>query len=336
MPQDVADLVARAQGRRPPGLRRAGASHLRRTYTLALRLTGNEEDARDVVQEAYLRAFRGLKRFRGDAQFSTWLYRITANCAATHLGRRAKHRHERARRRRPVVDERPGPRPGALAPRPPTARPAHRGARGPAAQAAGRSSCSATSTTCPTRPSPPSSGSPRPRPRSGSTGPARSSAEHAVPAAVRGGARCGVRTLADDLRGDRRRHGAARRRRSDATSRAACGARPSSSSTASCSGRCGPCAPRCSSPRPACSPTSWPASRTAGERHAIRSILSGRRVAYLGGLAAAAAAGAAGAVIFASRRQLRSPADAARRPSRASIAAGGPAAGGLRQRWGRC
>jgi RNA polymerase sigma-70 factor, ECF subfamily len=64
------------------------------TYTLAFRLTGNEEDARDVVQEAYLRAYKSLKRFRGDAQFTTWLYRITANCAATYLGRRRKHRHE--------------------------------------------------------------------------------------------------------------------------------------------------------------------------------------------------------------------------------------------------
>jgi len=64
------------------------------TYALALRLTANEEDARDVVQEAYLRAYRGLKRFRGDAAFTTWLYRITANCASTQLGRRNRHRHE--------------------------------------------------------------------------------------------------------------------------------------------------------------------------------------------------------------------------------------------------
>jgi len=63
-------------------------------YTLAFRLTGDEEDARDVVQESYLRAYRGLKRFRGEAQFSTWLYRITANCASTHLGKRRRHRHE--------------------------------------------------------------------------------------------------------------------------------------------------------------------------------------------------------------------------------------------------
>jgi RNA polymerase sigma-70 factor (ECF subfamily) len=64
------------------------------TYTLAHRLTGDDDDARDVVQDAYLRAFRGLRRFRGDAQFATWLYRITANCASTHLGRRQRHRHE--------------------------------------------------------------------------------------------------------------------------------------------------------------------------------------------------------------------------------------------------
>lgn len=64
------------------------------TYTLAFRLCGNEEDARDVVQDAYLRAYRGLKRFRGDAQFTTWMYRITANCANTLMGKRSRHRHD--------------------------------------------------------------------------------------------------------------------------------------------------------------------------------------------------------------------------------------------------
>ena len=62
------------------------------TYTLALRLTRHEEDARDVVQEAYLRAWKGLRRFRGDAQFSTWLYRITANTAFTQVQKRRRHR----------------------------------------------------------------------------------------------------------------------------------------------------------------------------------------------------------------------------------------------------
>lgn len=64
------------------------------TFTLARRLVSDDDDARDVVQEAYLRAFRSLSSFRGDAQFTTWLYRITANCASTHLGRRRRHRHD--------------------------------------------------------------------------------------------------------------------------------------------------------------------------------------------------------------------------------------------------
>jgi RNA polymerase sigma-70 factor, ECF subfamily len=62
------------------------------TYTLAVRLTGNEEDARDVVQEAYLRAWKGIRRFRGDAQFTTWMYRITANASYTHLQKRSRQR----------------------------------------------------------------------------------------------------------------------------------------------------------------------------------------------------------------------------------------------------
>ncbi|MCP3935005.1 MAG: sigma-70 family RNA polymerase sigma factor [Actinomycetia bacterium] len=64
------------------------------TYTLAHRLTGNADDASDVVQEAYIRAYRNLKSFRGDAKFSTWMYRITANCASTHLSKRRMNHHD--------------------------------------------------------------------------------------------------------------------------------------------------------------------------------------------------------------------------------------------------
>ncbi|HEX6237973.1 MAG TPA: RNA polymerase sigma factor [Acidimicrobiales bacterium] len=106
MPQDVAELVTAARG----GDRAAFDALVRltyaETYTLAYRLTGNEDDARDVVQDAYLRAYRGLRRFRGEAQFSTWMYRITANCAATYLGRRARHRHDDLDDSGPVVDPR--------------------------------------------------------------------------------------------------------------------------------------------------------------------------------------------------------------------------------------
>jgi RNA polymerase sigma-70 factor (ECF subfamily) len=77
------------------------------TYALARRLVSDDDDARDVVQEAYLRAFRSIKRFRGDAQFTTWLYRITANCASTHLGKRRRHRHDELDEEVAVPDPRP-------------------------------------------------------------------------------------------------------------------------------------------------------------------------------------------------------------------------------------
>jgi len=51
----------------------------RRVYRLALNLTGSHEDAEDLSQEAFVRAFSSLGSFRGDAQLSTWLYRITLN-----------------------------------------------------------------------------------------------------------------------------------------------------------------------------------------------------------------------------------------------------------------
>jgi len=94
MPQSEADLIAAAQAGDREAFDELVRTTYADTYTLAYRLTGNEEDARDVSQEAYLRAYRAIKRFRGDAQFSTWMYRITANCAATYLGRRSRHRHD--------------------------------------------------------------------------------------------------------------------------------------------------------------------------------------------------------------------------------------------------
>jgi RNA polymerase sigma-70 factor (ECF subfamily) len=94
MPADTVALVEAARrGDRPAFDALVRATYVD-TYTLAHRLTGDDDDARDVVQETYLRAYRGLARFRGDAKFSTWLYRITANCASTHLDRRRRHRHE--------------------------------------------------------------------------------------------------------------------------------------------------------------------------------------------------------------------------------------------------
>jgi RNA polymerase sigma-70 factor (ECF subfamily) len=91
---DEAELIGSAKS----GDRQAFDELVRRTFvdtfTLARRLTGNEEDARDVVQDAYLRAWKGIGKFRGDAAFSTWLYRITANAAASSVQRGRRHRAE--------------------------------------------------------------------------------------------------------------------------------------------------------------------------------------------------------------------------------------------------
>jgi RNA polymerase sigma-70 factor (ECF subfamily) len=107
MPTEVADLVTRAKAGDKAAFDDIVRATYADTYTLALRLTTNEEDARDVVQEAYLRAYKGLKNFRGDAQFTTWLYRITANCANTTLGKRRRHRHEDIDAQLDLFDERP-------------------------------------------------------------------------------------------------------------------------------------------------------------------------------------------------------------------------------------
>lgn len=55
---------------------------------LVSRMTGNPEDVDDICQELFIRAWKGLPRFRGDAQFSTWLYRIAVNTAIKHRSRR--------------------------------------------------------------------------------------------------------------------------------------------------------------------------------------------------------------------------------------------------------
>jgi RNA polymerase sigma factor (sigma-70 family) len=65
--------------------------HTPRLYPLVLRLVGGAEmDAEDVVQEAWIRATAGLKRFRGDSSFGTWLIAIGLNAARDHLRRRGR------------------------------------------------------------------------------------------------------------------------------------------------------------------------------------------------------------------------------------------------------
>lgn len=61
--------------------------HERRAYNLALRTLGDSWEAADVTQEAFIKAFRNLDSFKGEARFSTWLHRIVVNAAYDHLRR---------------------------------------------------------------------------------------------------------------------------------------------------------------------------------------------------------------------------------------------------------
>jgi RNA polymerase sigma-70 factor, ECF subfamily len=73
------ELVARAQGGDAESFNQLILRWERPIYALAYRVIGREEDARDISQEAFLRAFRALPGFKGQAKFSSWLYRIALN-----------------------------------------------------------------------------------------------------------------------------------------------------------------------------------------------------------------------------------------------------------------
>ena len=62
--------------------------HESRMYSVAIRMCGNREDAQDCVQDAMLRIYRALDRFKGQSSFSTWVYRITMNTCLDELRRR--------------------------------------------------------------------------------------------------------------------------------------------------------------------------------------------------------------------------------------------------------
>ena len=97
MEESDADALARARAGDGEGFRTLVERHSRAVFRLAYRMTANEQDAEDVVQDTFLHAFRRLDQYDDRARFSTWLHRIAANRAYDLL---------RARRRR---DEEPWP-----------------------------------------------------------------------------------------------------------------------------------------------------------------------------------------------------------------------------------
>jgi RNA polymerase sigma-70 factor (ECF subfamily) len=91
------DLVRASRGGDPDAFGLLVERHMTQMYALAYRLTGSHHDADDLAQETFIRAHRGLARFRGEASFSTWLTRILLN-----LSRNPRRSHA-------ALDSRPEP-----------------------------------------------------------------------------------------------------------------------------------------------------------------------------------------------------------------------------------
>src|SRR5512134_471870 len=87
-----AAAVAKARAGDREAFRLLVERHSHALFRLAFRMTGNEHDAEDVVQEAFIKAYRSLDRFEERSHVGSWLYRIASNCAFDVL--RARQRRE--------------------------------------------------------------------------------------------------------------------------------------------------------------------------------------------------------------------------------------------------
>ncbi len=87
---DEQDLLARCKVGDQSAYRILVEHHMRKVYNIAYSFLQNHDDADDVAQESFIRAHRALPAFRGEAGFSTWLYRIVTNLALDRLRQRQR------------------------------------------------------------------------------------------------------------------------------------------------------------------------------------------------------------------------------------------------------
>jgi RNA polymerase sigma-70 factor (ECF subfamily) len=88
--EDDRDAIAACQGGEREAFDRLVEKYQRDVYRLCYRYVNNHQDANDMAQEVFLKAYRALDRFRGDSAFSTWLYRIAVNTCLNF--RASRHR----------------------------------------------------------------------------------------------------------------------------------------------------------------------------------------------------------------------------------------------------
>lgn len=91
MEEGDAAQVARARDGDSDAFRSLVERHSHSVFRLAYRMTGNEQDAEEVVQDTFLRAYRQLHKFESRASFGTWVYRIAANCSIDLVRTRLRH-----------------------------------------------------------------------------------------------------------------------------------------------------------------------------------------------------------------------------------------------------
>src|SRR5262245_53898896 len=81
-------FIVRAQQGDMHAFRLLVESYMKQAYNIAYGIVSDHDDAQDVAQESFVRVYQSLKSFRGDAQFSTWLYRIVMNVSLNHVSKR--------------------------------------------------------------------------------------------------------------------------------------------------------------------------------------------------------------------------------------------------------
>lgn len=88
--EEELELVIRVRSGDADAFEALMLEHQKKVYNLALRMVGNEEDAKDMAQEAFIRAYNSIDGFRGDSKFSVWLYRLASNICIDFLRGRVK------------------------------------------------------------------------------------------------------------------------------------------------------------------------------------------------------------------------------------------------------